>query len=128
MNRLTRRLGTVIAAAVVASPALALPATQASASVPAISASSFGMHYINTGHAYPKTAFASARIWDMAGVKWQDLQPNAPTHTLAGPLGVPAESWTDGFDANAVSKLDSIVQTFANYHVDPMITLGMTPA
>src|SRR4051795_5473472 len=91
MNRLTRRLGTVVAAAVVASPALALPATQASASVPAISASSFGMHYVNMGHTYPKTAFGSARIWDMAGVKWFDLQPNAPTFTAGLGGGAPPQ-------------------------------------
>ena len=127
MNRLARRLGTILTAALVTAPALALPATEAGASVPAISAASFGMHYVDTRHAYPKLAFASARVWDM-GVTWKDLQPNAPTHTLAGPLGVPAESWTDGFDQTALSKLDSIVQTFANNHVDPMITLGMTPA
>src|SRR4051794_13006481 len=107
MNRLTRRLGTVVAAAVVASPALALPATEAGASVPAISAASFGMHYISTGHAYPKTGFGSARIWDMAGVKWYELQPSAPTST-PGLLPTDAPTVTDGFDQNAVAKLDSI--------------------
>src|SRR3954454_9986453 len=98
MNRLARRLGTVVAAAVVASPALALPATQASASVPTISASAFGMHYLTRG-AYPKTTFASARIWDMPGVKWYELQPNAPTFT-AGLAGITPDSSTDGFDPN----------------------------
>src|SRR4051794_4871300 len=127
MNRLTRRLGTVVAAAVVASPALALPATQASASVPAISASAFDMHQLDTSHAF-KVTFASARIWDMGGVKWFELQPNAPTYTPGDALGLTPPSSTDGFDATAVARLDSIVRTFAGRHVDPLITLGMTPS
>src|SRR5437763_8686667 len=101
MNRRTRRLGTVVAAAVVASPALALPATEASTSVPAISAASFGMHYLKRGNYPTFMPFASARIWD-DGVTWADLQPNAPTYTPAGPLGIPAESSTDGFNQTVV--------------------------
>lgn len=124
MNRLTRRLGTVVAAAVVASPALALPATQASASVPTISPVAFGMHYLSTSHAFNVT-FASARLWDM-GVTWKDLQPDAPTFT-AGLAGVTPDSSTDGFNQTAVGNLDRIVRTYAG-HVDPMITLGMTPS
>src|SRR3954463_11071875 len=125
MNRLTRRLATVVAAAVVASPALALPATQASASVPAISPSAFGMHYLSTSHAF-KVAFASARLWDM-GVAWKDLQPDAPTFT-AGLAGVTPDSRTDGFNPAGVAGLGRIVRTYVGRHVDPMITLGMTPS
>jgi len=77
MKRLTRSLGTVAAAALMASPVVAYPSVSSSASVPAISSSAFGMHYLNTGHAYPPLAFASARIWDMS-VTWKDLQPSAP--------------------------------------------------
>src|SRR3954447_4904552 len=124
MNRLARRLSTIAAAALVASPVLVLPAAQeAGASVPAISASAFGMHFLQQG-SYPRLAFASARIWDN-GVTWAKLQPNAPTYsyTPAGPLGVPAASTTTttGFDAKAVAKLDSLVRTYVAHHVDPMI-------
>src|SRR3954454_16038002 len=110
MNRLARRLSTIAAAALVASPALVLPATQASASVPAISASAFGMHFLQHG-SYPGLTFASARIWDN-GVTWAKLQPNPPTYTpavpgtLINPSGTPASS-TTGFDAKVVAKLDS---------------------
>src|SRR3954454_6073467 len=127
MNRLARRLGTVVAAAVVASPALALPATQASASVPAISATAFGMHWNETSHAYPSMPFATARIWDMH-VTWKDLQPNAPQYSAPDLLTGAVTQLSDGFDYNtAVPKLDSIVQNFASHHVDSMITLGWTP-
>src|SRR3954451_28866 len=131
MNRLARRLATVAAAATVAAPALVLPAAQeAGASVPAISANAFGMHFLQRG-SYPPLTFASARIWDN-GVTWASLQPKAPTYTPAVPATLispetPASS-TTGFDAKAVSKLDSLVRLFVNRHADPMITLGMTPA
>src|SRR3954453_4158191 len=131
MNRLARRLSTIAAAALVASPALVLPATQASASVPAISASAFGMHFLQHG-SYPSLGFASARIWD-DGVTWAKLQPNAPTHTAAAPptplvsQGTP-EKITNGIDTKVVAKLDAIVRSFVAHHADPMITLGMTPA
>jgi len=130
MNRLARRFVTVAAAAMVASPALVLPATEAGASVPAISANAFGMHFLQHG-SYPPLTFASARIWNN-GVTWAALQPKAPTYTPAVPAtlvspGTPASS-TTGFDAKAVAKLDSLVRMFVNRHADPMITLGMTPA
>src|SRR3954451_3757356 len=112
MNRLARRLATVAAAATVAAPALVLPAAQeAGASVPAISANAFGMHFLQRG-SYPPLTFASARIWG-DGVTWANLQPKAPTYTYtpAGPLNLPPASTTStsGFDAKAVSKLDSLV-------------------
>src|SRR3954453_16141352 len=106
MNRLARRLGTVAAAALVASPALILPATQeAGASVPAISPAAFGMHYLQRG-SYPPLPFASAGIWD-EGVSWAKIQPNAPTYTPATVVPPAAEKKTDGFDPKAVARLDS---------------------
>ncbi|MDX6301787.1 MAG: hypothetical protein QOF53_3001, partial [Nocardioidaceae bacterium] len=81
--------------------------------------------YLTRG-SYPSLAFASARIWD-DGVDWAQLQPNAPTYTPGDGIITQTTS-TDGFDQTVVSKLDSVVQNFANHHVDPMITLGMTPS
>jgi hypothetical protein len=121
MNRLARRLGTVAAAAVMATPALVIPATQADAAGFKITAQMFGMHWLDTSHPYPTVSFGSARIWDM-GVTWKDVQPAAPT---AGDLLTPA---SDGWDQSALGRLDGIVDTFRAHHVDPMITLGMTPA
>ena len=65
-------------------------------SVPAIPATAFGMHYLNTGHTYPAMPFATARIWDK-GVTWKDLQPTAPQYTT-DPLNLtPPQLTSDGF-------------------------------
>jgi len=126
MNRLARRLATVAATATMAAPALAIPATTASASVPAINAQAFGMHWLSQGHTYPKMPFGAARIWD-ASVAWKNLQPNGPTRPSVG--GVPTGSWTAAaWDSTAVSRLDTLVNTYRSHGVDPMITLGVTPA
>jgi hypothetical protein len=130
MNRLTRRLGTVATAAVMATPALAIPATTASASVPAISAQAFGMHWLGHG-GYPKMPFSSARIWGGNAPTWAQLQPSGPTPVYSAPdvLGNTTQTgWNPAaWDQNALNQLDAIVNAFVSHHVDPMITLGMTP-
>ena len=130
MNRLARRLGTVATAALMATPALAIPATSASAAVPAISAQAFGMHWMTNGP-YPSMPFAAARIWGGGAPTWAQLQPAGPTPVYSDPdiLGNRTQTgWTKaGWDSNALAKLDSMVDTFRSHGVDPMITLGMTP-
>jgi hypothetical protein len=72
------------------------------------------MHYLGFGaRGYPPIPFGSARIWDM-GVTWKDLQPT------------PASSLT-GSGSAALQRLDAIVTTFKAHHVEPLLTLGMTP-
>ena len=129
MNRLARRLVTLTAAAAIAAPALGLPmATSASASVPVVSAQAFGMHWLNSSaHSFPMMPFGSARIWD-DGVTWSDLQPSGPTPNN-DLLGLPDGTWTPAaWDPTALARLDNLVNTYVSHHVDPMITLGMTPA
>jgi hypothetical protein len=89
------------------------------------------MHYLDTSHAYPGSlGFGSARIWDM-GVDWAQLQPNAPATTCTSTdpiLGTcTGYTTTDGFDANALARLDSIVQMYTDKRVDPLLVLGQTP-
>ena len=111
--RLSARVATAVAVATLAATPAVLAPVPAAASVPAISAAAFGMHYLNTSHAYPPLAFGTARIWDM-GVTWADLQPRSTT-----PLS----------SSNAaVRRLDGIVAMLRKHHVEPVLTLGMTPA
>ena len=134
MNRLARRLGTVATAALIAAPALAIPATSAQAAVPAVSAQAFGMHWMSNGPYPSSMPFSVARIWGGAAPTWAQLQPNGPTpHYTYGTdiLGNPTQT-QDGWNAaawddTALGKLDSMVNTFRSHGVDPMITLGMTP-
>src|SRR5437588_10272851 len=107
---LLRRTATVLASLALVLPLVA-STTEASAAPAAISAGSFGMHVLGLGsRSYPGVGFGSARIWDM-GVTWADLQPHSSRTSTA-----------------TLTKLDGIVATFRAHHVDPMITLGMTPA
>src|SRR4051812_25435798 len=81
----------------------------------AITPQAFGMHYLGVGtHPYPSLSFGTARVWDM-GVTWKDLQPT-PQSSLAG-------SGSAG-----LQRLDAIVDTFRGHRVEPIITLGQTPA
>src|SRR3954452_3717821 len=103
MKTLARRVGTIAAAALMASPIAAVTAPTADAAVPAISASSFGMHWLHPGQtAWPALSFGTARIWDM-GVTWSELQPSA----------------TSTFDSTnpAVARLDAIVNAYRSHHV-----------
>ena len=98
------------------SPTSASPSPSASPSATAAASVSqaFGMHVLGLGgHPYPALPFGSARIWDM-GVTWKDLQPTAST-----PL--------TGSSNPALTRLDGIVSTFRQHHVEPLLTLGMTP-
>src|SRR3954469_15638453 len=80
-----------------------------------LTAQAFGMHYLGFGtHPYPSLSFGTARVWDM-GVTWKDLQPT-PQSSLAG-------SGSAG-----LQRLDAIVDTFRRHRVEPIITLGQTPA
>lgn len=130
MFRVARRLGTIAATATIASSVAIMPASAAPAPLPK---AAFGMHYLGfgTSHAYPGSlGFGSARIWD-DGVDWAQLQPNAPsvTCTATDLLGnCTSYATSDGWDQNALHKLDTIVQKYAAYHVDPVLVLGMTPA
>jgi hypothetical protein len=73
------------------------------------------MHYLGFGRdPYPELSFGTARIWDM-GVTWKDIEPS-PDSPLTG-TGSPG-----------LQRLDAIISTFTRHHVDPVITLGMTPA
>src|SRR4051812_15664500 len=79
-----------------------------------IAPQAFAMHFFGYGvHNYPPMAFGSARIWDMH-VTWKDLQPTAG-------------SSLSGRGNSAVQRLDGIVATFRSHHVEPLLTLGMTP-
>jgi hypothetical protein len=107
----SRRLRALVAALAVAATGAVAAAPDAVAAPARIPAAAFGMHFIGWGtHAYPSMPFGSARVWD-TGVSWADLQPTP-----------------DGWDADALGRLDAIVAGYRSHHVDPMITLGMTPA
>ena len=74
------------------------------------------MHFLAFGaHSFPPLTFGTARIWDM-GVTWRDLQPSASS-SLSSPSSNPV-----------LARLDQIVATFRSRGVDPVLTLGMTPA
>jgi hypothetical protein len=77
-----------------------------------LSATAFGMHWLNTANPYPSGTFGAARIWNM-GVDWAQLQPSQSTR----------------FDSSngALVHLDQIVGTFRSRGVVPLLTLGMTP-
>ena len=124
MTSLVRRAIALIAAVLGTCAVTGVGVTGAGAAAPSISVSAFGMHVLGLGaHPYPSLTFGSARIWDM-GVTWADLQPNGPS--LGGvPVvgGIQQAPW----DSNALSRLDSIVNTFVSHHVQPMLTLGVTP-
>jgi hypothetical protein len=133
MNRLARRLSTVATAALMATPALAIPATTADAAVPAISAQAFGMHWLGTSHPYPSMPFGVARLWGGDAPTWAQLQPAGPTPVYSDPDLITGQrtqtGWTPAaWDSTALGKLDSMVDAFRSHGVDPMITLGMTPA
>src|SRR3954451_23247609 len=79
-----------------------------------IAPQAFGMHFLGFGaHSYPPLAFGSARIWDMH-VTWKDVQPTAGSSLT-------------GRGSAALQRLDAIVATFKSNHVEPLLTLGMTP-
>lgn len=72
------------------------------------------MHYLGFGqNPYPALSFGTSRIWDM-GVTWKDVAPT------------PAAAFT-GIGSAGLQRLDAIVATFVRHHVQPVITLGMTP-
>jgi len=134
MNRLARRLGTVATAALMATPALAIPATSASAAVPAISSQAFGMHWMTNGPYPSSMPFSVARIWGGGAPTWAQLEPTGPTPhytystDLLGNTTQTQDGWNPAvWDNTALAKLDSMVDTFRSHGVDPMITLGMTP-
>src|SRR3954451_2790415 len=80
-----------------------------------ITAQAFGMHYLGYGsHPYPALPFGTSRIWDM-GVTWKDVAPS------------PDSAFT-GTGSTGLQRLDDIIATFARHHVEPVVTLGMTPA
>src|SRR4051812_8663660 len=82
---------------------------------PVITAQAFGMHYLGYGrNPYPALSFGTSRIWDM-GVTWKDVAPT------------PDSPFT-GTGSTGLQRLDAIVATFARHHVQPVVTLGMTPA
>jgi hypothetical protein len=137
---IARRLRALVAAAAVAAvvaPQVGDHAGAATASTTtsaaAVAPQAFGMHWLNPSHPYPSLPFGTARIWDM-GVTWADLQPAAPalplpvdpTATVTG--GDPLPQSVSGWDADALARLDGIVDAFRAHHADPLITLGMTPA
>src|SRR4051794_661974 len=108
MRSIFRRTCTILASVAIALPMLGSP-PPASAAPAAIGAGAFGMHWLNPGPQYPTVRFGSARVWDM-GVTWAELQPRSSATSTS-----------------VLTKLDGIVATFRAHHVDPMITLGMTP-
>src|SRR3954447_23866577 len=80
-----------------------------------IASQAFGMYYLGFGaHSYPSMGFGSARIWDM-GVTWKDVQPTA-------------NSSLTGRGSVALQRLDAIIATFRSHHVEPLLTLCMTPS
>ena len=131
MNR-RRSLRSALAVALLAVVAPVV-AGSAGAAPPPISSASFGMHWIDPSHPYPALSFGAARLWG-PNVQWVNLQPTAPAASL--PAGVyppgaaagdPGPQEVSGWDPNALSLLDNLVDTYVAHHVDPMITLGMTP-
>src|SRR5947209_16696940 len=109
MRLAPRRLAALVAT--LTAVLLPLPGltTSASASTPAISIHSFGMHYTNTADPY-LVRFGASRIWDM-GVTWRELQPSKGTTS-----------------ATVLARLDHIVATQRAHGSQPLLTLGMTPA
>jgi hypothetical protein len=116
MNSLVRRLATLLTAVAVVTPVAAVTGgPAANAAVPAIQASAFGTHWVDINkYRYPIMPFGTARIWDM-GVDWAQLQPSQTTVMDPSANG-------------ALASLDYIVNTFAAHHVDPLLTIGMTPS
>jgi hypothetical protein len=81
-----------------------------------ITAQAFGMHYFGFGRdPYPLMPFGTARVWDTF-MTWKDLQPTAGT-SLTNPSANPT-----------LQRLDGYLQLLTRHGVQPMITLGMTPA
>ena len=73
------------------------------------------MHFLGFGsHPYPALPFGTARVWDM-GVTWKDVAPS------------PSSSYV-GEGSPGLRRLDAIIARFRQHHVQPVVTLGMTPA
>jgi hypothetical protein len=124
MTSLVRRAIAVVAALVATVSVTGVGVPFAGAAAPSVQVTAFGMHWLNTGHPYPGLTFGSARIWDM-GVTWADLQPDPPPTPS---LPVVGSTTPAPWNQTALAHLDSIVNTFVSHHVQPMLTLGVTPA